>query len=97
MLKEKITVTVLAIAAATVARVSEHLGLQQRQALSVDQCPGYVASNVQYSAGLVVGADLRLAGAACNAYGTDLTNLRLDVEYQAGEFSMEYRLCVTNE
>lgn len=47
-------------------------------------CPGYSASNVQVSdTGLT--ADLSLAGAACNIYGTDLVNLTLTVEYQTCE------------
>ena len=46
-------------------------------------CPGYAASNVQKTdSGLT--ADLKLAGAACNAYGDDLTDLKLTVEYQTG-------------
>lgn len=46
-------------------------------------CPGYEASNVQTSpTGLT--ADLTLAGEACNVYGTDLTDLRLEVSYDTG-------------
>ena len=46
-------------------------------------CPGYTATNVKTtSTGLT--ADLSLAGDACNVYGTDLENLTLTVEYQAG-------------
>ncbi|KAK5111910.1 hypothetical protein LTR62_004642 [Meristemomyces frigidus] len=45
-------------------------------------CPGYTASNVQTSdTGLT--ASLSLAGTACNAYGADLTDLTLTVEYQS--------------
>lgn len=52
---------------------------------SVDECPGYVASNlVQTDTAFT--ADLKLAGPACNAYGQDLTDLKLLVEYQTGEF-----------
>lgn len=52
---------------------------------ALSKCPGYKASNVQLSStGLT--ADLSLAGEACNAYGTDLTDLTLTVEYQTGEF-----------
>ncbi|KAL2874289.1 hypothetical protein SGCOL_010551 [Colletotrichum sp. CLE4] len=48
---------------------------------ALSACPGYKASNVQLSStGLT--ADLSLAGEACNAYGTDLTDLTLTVEYQ---------------
>lgn len=46
-------------------------------------CPGYSASNVQQN-GNGLTADLTLAGEACNAYGTDLPNLTLTVEYQSG-------------
>ena len=46
-------------------------------------CPGYIAQNVsQTSTGLT--ARLKLAGSACNIYGTDLDNLILSVEYQTG-------------
>ncbi|KAJ9141692.1 Family 31 glycosyl hydrolase [Pleurostoma richardsiae] len=45
------------------------------------KCPGYKASNVKTTAtGLT--ADLALAGAACNVYGTDLTDLTLEVTYE---------------
>lgn len=44
-------------------------------------CPGYTASNVQTSdTGLT--ADLNLAGTGCSAYGNDVENLTLTVEYQ---------------
>lgn len=49
-------------------------------------CPGYSASNVQQNANGLT-ADLSLAGEACNAYGTDLPNLTLTVEYQSGELN----------
>ena len=45
-------------------------------------CPGYSARNVHTTAtGLT--ADLSLAGEACNAYGTDIEELRLSVNYDA--------------
>ena len=47
-------------------------------------CPGYKATNVQKNGGSIVSADLTLAGAACNVYGTDLDNLVLQVEYETG-------------
>ncbi|KAF2025355.1 alpha-glucosidase-like protein [Setomelanomma holmii] len=56
----------------------------KRQSSSLDQCPGYTASNVQTS-GSTITADLALAGTACNVYGTDLTNLKLLVEYQTNQ------------
>ncbi|KAL2023098.1 hypothetical protein VTK56DRAFT_3704 [Thermocarpiscus australiensis] len=47
----------------------------------LSQCPGYTAFNVKTSAtGLT--ADLKLAGAPCNTYGTDLEKLRLEVTYE---------------
>lgn len=48
-------------------------------------CPGYKASNVKTTAGGIISADLTLAGAACNVYGTDLDNLVLQVEYETGK------------
>jgi alpha-glucosidase len=49
-------------------------------------CPGYTATNVQnQSNGLV--ADLTLAGSPCDAYGTDIVNLKLKVDYETGERS----------
>ena len=46
-------------------------------------CPGYKAQNVSHTS-TGVQARLRLAGAACNIYGTDLDDLILSVEYQTG-------------
>jgi len=53
-------------------------------AATVDSCPGYVASNLVQSETAFT-ADLKLAGPPCNAYGQDLTDLRLQVEYQTGK------------
>lgn len=54
-------------------------------AATVDDCPGYTATNVVETAtGLT--ADLSLAGEACNAFGYDLGSLKLLVEYQTGLF-----------
>lgn len=56
---------------------------------SRDGCPGYQASNVKLTAhGLT--ADLALAGDACNTYGYDLKDLKLEVEYQTGKASIGY-------
>lgn len=44
-------------------------------------CPGYRASNVVKTANGIT-ADLNLAGAACNLYGTDITTLALAVDHQ---------------
>ncbi|KAK0793754.1 hypothetical protein LTR75_011022 [Friedmanniomyces endolithicus] len=47
-------------------------------------CPGYKASDVQETtAGLT--ADLTLAGQECNAYGNDVKDLTLSVQYQSRE------------
>jgi len=56
-------------------------------AASVDKCPGYVASNLAQT-DTAFTADLKLAGAACDVYGQDLTDLKLLVEYQTGKFPM---------
>ena len=50
------------------------------------KCPGYKATNVKTSTNGLT-ADLKLAGKACNAYGTDLDNLVLEVTYETGEFA----------
>ncbi|KAK1057199.1 hypothetical protein LTR12_013002 [Friedmanniomyces endolithicus] len=60
------------------------LSRQSTDAADLSACPGYKASNVKTSdTGLT--ASLSLAGTACNAYGTDLTDLTLTVEYQTNE------------
>jgi alpha-glucosidase len=47
-------------------------------------CPGYKASNIQTTTtGLT--ADLSLAGDACDVYGTDITDLVLQVSYDTGQ------------
>ncbi len=47
-------------------------------------CPGYKASNTKIGqSGLT--ADLTLAGPPCNIYGTDLTDLVLEVSYETGK------------
>ncbi|KAK5740018.1 hypothetical protein LTR17_004915 [Elasticomyces elasticus] len=48
---------------------------------SLDSCPGYSASNVQQTSNSLT-ADLSLAGEACNAFGEDISDLKLLVEYQ---------------
>jgi alpha-glucosidase len=57
--------------------------LARRQTSNDTNCPGYTASNVKQE-GLKITADLKLAGAACNVYGNDLVDLRLDVTYDTG-------------
>lgn len=78
------TLVALLLAASTAsAGVVDTTLLAKRQ--SVDACPGYTASNVQTTGSQITGADLTLAGTACNTYGTDLTDLKLLVEYQTRE------------
>ncbi|KAL4878848.1 Alpha/beta-glucosidase agdC [Aspergillus karnatakaensis] len=49
--------------------------------LPLDVCPGYRATNIEErSDGLT--ADLTLAGTPCNAYGSDIESLKLEVEYE---------------
>lgn len=70
-------VEIIAVAATAVA------------AAGVEDCPGYKASNVkQTTSGLT--ADLKLAGEPCNAYGEDLEDLVLSVEYQTGERKFDH-------
>jgi alpha-glucosidase len=58
--------------------------LARRQTSNNTSCPGYAASNVQQE-GSKITADLKLAGTACNVYGEDLVDLKLDVTYDTGE------------
>lgn len=60
--------------------------LEERQssnASSLASCPGYKASNIQTTS-TSLSADLTLAGTACNAYSSDISDLTLTVEYQTG-------------
>ena len=47
----------------------------------LDACPGYYATNVKTSDGILT-ADLTLAGLACNVFGEDLKRLSLSVVYE---------------
>ena len=47
----------------------------------ISTCPGYRASNIAKKASTLT-ADLTLRGPACDAYGYDLVDLKLVVEYQ---------------
>ncbi|KAF1921639.1 alpha-glucosidase-like protein [Ampelomyces quisqualis] len=69
----------LVLLGSTIPAMAASLG--GRQSPSLEDCPGYTARNVRND-GSMVTADLALAGTACNVYGTDLTNLKLLVEYQ---------------
>lgn len=58
--------------------------LATRSAGNADSCPGYAASNVVKTDSSLT-ADLTLAGDACNAFGEDIKNLKLLVEYQTSK------------
>ena len=47
-------------------------------------CPGYKGSNVRRTSNGLT-ATLKLAGPACNVYGTDVEQLKLTVEYQSSD------------
>ncbi|KAJ7118925.1 alpha-glucosidase [Mycena epipterygia] len=47
----------------------------------LDACPGYTASNVKVQGGTLT-ASLKLAGKACNVFGTDIPSLSLEVVYE---------------
>lgn len=53
-------------------------------AMAQSECPGYSATNIQQTNNGLT-ADLHLAGNSCDAYGLDLPNLTLTVEYQTGD------------
>ncbi|KND87644.1 putative alpha/beta-glucosidase agdC [Tolypocladium ophioglossoides CBS 100239] len=66
------------------AGVASAAALVSRDGDSLGSCPGYKASNVKATdSGLT--ADLSLAGAPCNAYGTDLKDLTLTVTYETDD------------
>lgn len=93
------TVFALLAAAAVAAAGVIDTSLKPRQTtnLTIEQCPGYVASNVQYSGNKTVGADLSLAGPACDTYGTDLTDLKLVVEYQTSQLKQDLHLLTQSD
>lgn len=78
----KAFIALLAGASAASAGVIDYSIAPRQASSSLDSCPGYTASSVVTNGDQIVSADLTLAGAACNAYGTDLTDLTLTVEYQ---------------
>lgn len=50
-----------------------------------ESCPGYALTDIKQTANSLTGS-LSLAGDACNAYGEDIKDLRLLVEYQSGKW-----------
>jgi alpha-glucosidase len=73
-----------AISAALLAGAGSVFGAAVPSNVPTDKCPGYKASNVKTSPNSVT-ADLKLAGENCNAYGTDLENLKLVVNYETSK------------
>ncbi|KAG9719367.1 hypothetical protein KCU73_g14822, partial [Aureobasidium melanogenum] len=74
------------VAAASVTQVfaSPHGLVRRQNSLPIENCPGYKATNVQQtSQGLT--ADLTLAGPACNTYGQDIENLKLEITQETGD------------
>lgn len=57
----------------------------------LEACPGYSASNVEVTDSSIT-ADLTLAGDACDAYGTDLEELTLEVTYETGKLNWTGKL-----
>lgn len=52
----------------------------------LNACPGYKATNIRDD-GSTLTADLSLAGQACNVFGTDIEQLKLQVAYETGTIS----------
>ncbi|KAI8974202.1 alpha-glucosidase [Trametes punicea] len=50
----------------------------------LDACPGYKAKNV-FTLGPTLTADLVLGGKACNVFGNDIENLKLEVTYETDD------------
>lgn len=63
-------------------------------AASIDDCPGYEASNIKTTDGGLT-ADLSLAGEACNFLGYDLGKLKLAVESQGGKSFQHLSSCTS--
>ncbi len=74
-------------AAAATALIPRQEEIKQYPDYSLlEGCPGYSASNVETTRNTLT-ADLTLAGEACNAYGTDLEELTLEVTYETSELN----------
>ena len=53
---------------------------------ALDACPGYRAKNV-FTFGPKLTADLVLAGKACNVFGPDIEQLKLEVTYETSQLT----------
>jgi hypothetical protein len=73
----------LAVTWATPSPYNEPISRQSTYERDLSQCPGYKAVKVKQN-GTTLTADLILAGSSCNAYGTDIESLSLEVTYDTG-------------
>ncbi|KFY10290.1 hypothetical protein V491_07732 [Pseudogymnoascus sp. VKM F-3775] len=80
----KVALPLVLAAAAAVSATSIEYRTTSNGGDPLAKCPGYKASNVKTGKSSLT-ADLKLAGKACNAYGTDLESLTLEVEYQSDD------------
>jgi alpha-glucosidase len=83
MLGATILALLLTVASASASPYNDLISRQATYEGDLTQCPGYAASNVKQN-GATMTADLILAGPACNAYGTDIEHLSLEVTYDTG-------------
>lgn len=60
-----------------------------KRAVDLESCPGYVVGNVQEGSG-GLSAELRMEGTPCDAFGRDLRDLRVEVEYQTGGLILSF-------
>jgi hypothetical protein len=73
----------LVVVSASVSPLNELVSRQATYEGDLTQCPGYAVSNVKQN-GATMTADLNSVGPACNAYGTDIEHLSLEVTYDTG-------------
>lgn len=72
------------VACAVAGAASRSVARTTRQSSPIENCPGYHASNINIGDSFIT-ADLTLAGPPCNTYGTDLTDLKLEVNFETGK------------
>ncbi|KAG8941435.1 hypothetical protein FRC03_004543 [Tulasnella sp. 419] len=71
----------LIVSTSSVVQALVPLQARQETSTSTDSCPGYSVSNVKSDRSSLT-ADLTLAGSPCNAYGPDISKLKLEVTYE---------------